>query len=97
MNFRQKMRELAILFIVNMVYSVIYLAFCYDAEHWNGIDPEEDDSFGHKLFNRLYFTIVTFSSVGYGDITPASHTARMLVMVQILFNINSIVRLAIGQ
>lgn len=97
MNFRQKLRELTTLFIVNVVYSVIYLACCYDAEHWKGMDDGENHSFGDKLFNRLYFSIVTFSTVGYGDITPVSRTARSLVMIQILFNINSIVRLALGK
>lgn len=97
MAFRQKMRNLTILFVVNMVYSLIYLACCYDAEHWHGMDLEADASVGDKLFNRLYFSVVTFSTVGYGDITPASRTARAMVMIQILFNINSIVRLAMGQ
>ena len=97
MALRQKMRDLIILFIVNMVYSLIYLACCYDADHWHGMDLEEDASVGDKLFNRLYFSIVTFSTVGYGDITPATRKARTLVMAQILFNINSIVRLAMGQ
>lgn len=87
------MRDLTILFIVNIVYSIIYLIFCYDAEHWNGMDLEGDPSLSDKLFNRLYFSVVTFSTVGYGDITPATRIARTLVMMQILFNINGIVNL----
>jgi len=33
--------------------------------------------------SAFYFTVSTFSTVGYGDITAASQTARVLVMVQI--------------
>lgn len=33
--------------------------------------------------DALYFTVTTFSTVGYGDIAASSQTARVLVMVQI--------------
>jgi hypothetical protein len=44
------------------------------------------DSFSETL-NRtdaLYFTITVFSTVGFGDITPTTGTARILTMVQML-------------
>jgi hypothetical protein len=34
--------------------------------------------------DALYFTVTTFSTVGYGDITAKSETARSVVIVQIL-------------
>ena len=41
-------------------------------------------SFSHHLTrtDSLYFTVTTFSTVGYGDITAASQAARLLVTVQ---------------
>ncbi len=47
------------------------------------------DSF-HNLATRtdaLYFTVTTFSTVGYGDITPASQSARLVVTVQIILDL----------
>ncbi|MCB0970206.1 MAG: two pore domain potassium channel family protein [Acidimicrobiales bacterium] len=38
----------------------------------------------------LYFTIVTMTSVGYGDIVPAGQTARALVSLQIILTITLI-------
>jgi voltage-gated potassium channel len=35
----------------------------------------------------LYFTITIFSTVGFGDITPKTDTARVLVSVQMLLDL----------
>jgi hypothetical protein len=32
----------------------------------------------------LYFTVTTFSTVGYGDIVPKTDTARVVVMIQMI-------------
>jgi hypothetical protein len=43
-------------------------------------------SFGGHLTHTdgLYFAVTVFSTVGFGDITPESETARVLVTVQML-------------
>ena len=72
-----------ILISINIVFAFIYL-FCNKPEDWNGMD-DENDSFMVKLFKRLYFSMTTFSTVGYGDISPASIRARSIVMIQFVF------------
>jgi voltage-gated potassium channel len=58
-------------------------------------------SFSQRL-NRtdsLYFTVTTFSSVGFGDIVPLTQTARVMVMVQMLGDltlIGIVVRVILG-
>jgi Ion channel len=37
--------------------------------------------------DSLYFTVTTFSTVGYGDITAASQTARLVVTAQIILDL----------
>ena len=45
--------------------------------------------FGQHLTrtDALYFTVTTFSTVGYGDITAASQTARLVVTVQMILDL----------
>lgn len=46
-------------------------------------------SFSEQLdrSSGLYFTIITFGTVGFGDITPRSDLARLLVSVQVLVDL----------
>jgi voltage-gated potassium channel len=37
--------------------------------------------------DSLYFTVTTFASVGFGDITPVSQTTRVLVMIQMVVDL----------
>jgi voltage-gated potassium channel len=37
--------------------------------------------------DALYFTVTTFSTVGYGDITPVSQSARLVVTAQMLLDL----------
>jgi voltage-gated potassium channel len=47
------------------------------------------DSFSRHLdhVGALYFTVTVFSTVGFGDITPETDTARMVVAGQMLLNL----------
>ncbi len=46
-------------------------------------------SFSHSLTrtDALYFTVTTFSTVGYGDITATSQTARLVVTAQMILDL----------
>lgn len=48
------------------------------------LDRSAPDSFSEPLTrtDALYFTLTTFSTVGYGDITAHSQTGRVLTMLQ---------------
>jgi hypothetical protein len=50
------------------------------------LERGEAGSFGQHLTrtDALYFTITVFSSVGFGDITPHSQAARLVVVTQML-------------
>ena len=48
---------------------------------WNGIEPERDITLGDKFFNRFYFTTISLSTIGYGDISPKSNKLRGLTIV----------------
>lgn len=72
------LKKISIIIISLIIIAIVLCAF--DETHWNGID-NEDEFILHKFFNRLYFTVTTFSTTGYGDVTPKTRSLRMFVMV----------------
>ncbi|MFX3626052.1 MAG: potassium channel family protein [bacterium] len=40
-------------------------------------------SFISDFYNFFYFSLITFSTVGYGDITPVSNIAKFIIMLEI--------------
>jgi voltage-gated potassium channel len=54
------------------------------------MSQSDADSFSVHPLTRtdtLYFTVTVFSTVGFGDISPASQAARILVIVQMLLDL----------
>jgi len=53
------------------------------------VDGQQAHAFSEALdrTDGLYFTVTTFATVGYGDITPTTELTRVLVMVQMLVNL----------
>ena len=48
-------------------------------------DEEDDEAFCHMAFHdAIYFTFVTFSTVGYGDIAPRGAQGRILTLSMIV-------------
>ena len=55
------------------------------------LDPEE---FGFKTaLDPYYFSFTTMSSVGYGDFSPKTERAKMLVMTQQAFIFGELVKI----
>jgi hypothetical protein len=50
------------------------------------VDGQQAGAFSERLSRTdgLYFTVTTFATVGYGDITPRTELARSLVTIQML-------------
>ena len=71
--------KILIYFGAMLFFLVILLAF--DHTHWKGIDEENDETIAQKLINRFYFLSTTFSTAGYGDITPNTYTTKMIVII----------------
>ena len=75
-----KVRNTLLLFILNcLVFASLFTILCPDKKHWVGLE-DDDKPLYIKFWNRLYFSMATFTTVGYGDITPKSYIARVLSM-----------------
>jgi voltage-gated potassium channel len=52
-----------------------------------GTNPANFSTHSLTRTDALYFTVTTFSTVGFGDITAASQSARLVVTVQMLLDL----------
>uniref|UniRef100_A0A6C0DFN1 Potassium channel domain-containing protein n=1 Tax=viral metagenome TaxID=1070528 RepID=A0A6C0DFN1_9ZZZZ len=66
--------------LFNIVY-ILFLFFWATDDDIKGL-PKEPFS---RLVSIIYFTITTLTTTGYGDITPVTPTAQLLVSIYMLF------------
>lgn len=62
------------------VYTLMYFANQNDSNRWFSIT----NSSGSELFDFIYFSVITLSTVGYGDISPINWMPRLLSISEIL-------------
>ncbi|QMU74272.1 two pore domain potassium channel family protein [Streptacidiphilus sp. P02-A3a] len=60
-----------------VIFASSYYALARHHGEFNGL---------HTRLDALYFTVITVSTVGFGDIAPAGQAARAVVIVQIGYN-----------
>lgn len=84
MIFKQVLHRYKYVLSTILVLSLIIYFHINDSSDWFGI--KKDISY----LDSLYYTTTTFSTVGYGDITPKSSRAKILTIIIIfglIFNI----------
>ena len=75
-------KKYIIILATTILFALLYTIFVPDYHDWIGINKEEDVTLGDKFFNRLYFSLATTSTVGYGDIGPITKRGRLISMAQ---------------
>ncbi|MCX4990958.1 ion channel [Streptomyces sp. NBC_00638] len=80
---RPRLRAMAVLATMLPLFLLLFATTDYL------LDRSAPDSFSEALSrtDALYFTMTVFSTVGFGDISPRSETARLLVTGQITANL----------
>jgi hypothetical protein len=73
-----KILKLSLIGITILLFFTLIL-MNYDHTHFNGFSKESDIEY--KFFNRLYFATTTFSSTGYGDLSPKSVDVKIISMI----------------
>lgn len=84
--------NLSIVFFMLSLFVSVFLFFCRDSSHFHGIKKSEDKLLSDAFLNRFYFVLITFTTIGYGDITPKSKRARIITCLIILFIMISILK-----
>jgi len=65
-------------YLALVVFASTYYRLAEWSNQMSGLETKTD---------ALYFTLVTLSTVGYGDIRPIGQAARIVTMTQIAFNL----------
>ncbi|XAS65689.1 potassium channel family protein [Micrococcaceae bacterium Sec5.8] len=78
------------------VVETILMFLCLFALLYTSMSATDPSAFTEPLnrLDALYFTTVTFATVGYGDITPVSQLARAVVTIQMIAGLGALVLVA---
>jgi voltage-gated potassium channel Kch len=76
-----------IVFFIVFFFTItsMFTIFCRDASHFHGLDPVHDAYLASAFINRLYFTVMTFATIGCSDIMPQSYRARIILVLSVFF------------
>ncbi len=76
-------RVVAIAFGTMILFGLIYCTF----PGFLGLDctPGTQDCNRHSWFTPFYFSIVTFTTLGFGDITPKNLVGELIVSFEVIF------------
>lgn len=72
-------------FGINLAFACIYSALGNDT-----LSSFDDGSFLDRIPNAFYFSIQTFTSVGYGGVVPVSHLGNLVSSVEALIGLVSV-------
>lgn len=67
--------------VIFIIFFIIYtLLLRNGSNHFKLNDPQSNNS----LINTFYFTLVTHSTLGYGDIYPTSNLGKLVVSLHVI-------------
>lgn len=84
-EYRFQIKMILLLFTVVM-FSLVYWSFA-DQRNWN--DNLKRDRLTYM--DTLYFSTITASTIGFGDITPRTTSLRWLVILQVFLSFGIVI------
>ena len=69
-----------------LIFSLAYTLRIFERPYYTFNLSDEDRQFYpfHLLSSSVYFTLITMSSVGYGDIVVCTYIGRFIVMIIVI-------------
>lgn len=75
--------KLTLFCISIFIYTLIY-SFLFNKDDFNYNTTSKNISLNDTFLEMLYFSSITQSTVGFGDISPKTRKAKVIVVIQIL-------------
>ena len=73
------MKKLILAFILTCITTIYIYQNYAESKYWNVPNNHSSEKL---LFNNIfYFLIITFFTIGYGDISPKSHILKYITIV----------------
>ena len=77
--------SLSLYLLIGLIWSVIYLfLLMVDPSSFSGI---EINSWQESFSRVAYYSFVTLTTLGYGDILPTNHVAEFFVYIEAVFGV----------
>ena len=80
-------------FIIITLMTAVYTVFGWESKKWVGLDKSNDSTIVDKIINRFYFTCITISTIGYGNIGPKDNTLKIITSINSIIIILGLVEL----
>lgn len=82
-NKNKKINDYIKIILLSAIFISLFTLYLmlYDSTHFSGVEESDDKTIYDKIFNRLYFTVTTLSSTGYGDTIARSKIMKINSMI----------------
>jgi voltage-gated potassium channel len=85
LSFDRVVGTICVYLLLGTIWAVMYgLVDLLSPGSFNGIDIADQSGWDARW---IYFSFVTLTTLGYGDITPATNSARVLVYTEAIFGV----------
>jgi voltage-gated potassium channel len=84
-----RMQKVYIIALIIVGFTCIFT--CFDNSHFNyNGNMQSETDFMDRIIDRLYFTTITSSTIGYGDITPRTNITKILTLIMVFIMISTL-------
>lgn len=87
---KERVHQYFLILMLLMIFSALAFFLVEGANNEGLIETTDDGTLLSKILAIVYWSIVTISTTGYGDIIPQTNIGRLLVVIMLFFSIAAV-------